>query len=336
MELTHLEVVSRQEIDCFVKTYMTATAAAAYAAVKQGAAGEDVDTSFAFQNRRIRANLYMSAAGINAAFRVLNDRIPTLEELYLPQGIERLASFQDGLVIAVGVTGSGKSTTLASIIDIINHTRAENIITMEDPIEYIYTPDRARIQQREIGTHTPSFGAALRGAMRQDPDVVLLGELRDLDTISNALTLAETGHLTFCTLHAKSVPETIDRIIDVFPEGKQEQIRVQLASVLRAVIHQKLVPNRSDGRVPLVELLMTDETVAGMIRQKQPSNSIRDYLRSQRLLGNVHIVDNVVWHCRAGHISLEQVQTVLTPEDYALAQSILASGKNTLFGGTRR
>ncbi len=294
----------------------------------------DIDTSFDCLGRRLRANVYKGLSGVNIALRLLGEKIPTIEELKLPSSIVNLAKFKSGLVIVVGTTGSGKSTTLASIIDIINHTEQVNVLTIEDPIEYIYKSDKARIEQREVGTHISSFSEASRGAMRQDPDVLLIGELRDLPTIASALTLAETGHLVFCTLHAKSVPETIDRVIDVFPHEGQEQIRVQLASVLKAVVHQKLVPSIESGLTPLVELLIVDDVVSGMIRQKQQLNTIRDHLRTQKLNGNVHLADNVVWHCRSNHIRLETVKSYISNDDFQIAKVILASGKNSLlFGG---
>lgn len=299
--------------------------------MSNGALVPDIDTSFECLGRRIRANIYNGANGINLALRILSDEIPTTTELKLPPSVKNFAELPNGLVIVVGTTGSGKSTTLASIINIINHTKYVNIITIEDPIEYIYSEDKARIVQREVGTHTPDFNEAVRGSMRQDPDVLLVGELRDLQTISSALTLAETGHLVFCTLHAKSVTDTIDRIIDVFSAEGQEQIRVQLSSVLRGIIHQRLVPDLSGGRVPLTEILVVDDVVSGMIRQKQKSNSIRDYLRSQKFGGSVHLVDNVVWLCKNNCLSLESVKNVLSSDDFTLAKSILASGDKNRF-----
>lgn len=292
---------------------------------------EDIDTSFEYCNRRIRANIFVGISGINIALRILGERVPKINELNLPPSIESLTKLSSGLVIVVGVTGSGKTTTLASIIDSINHNRKMNIISIEDPIEYIYIPDKSRIEQRELYTHTPSFSAAIKGAMRQDPNVILIGELRDLDTISSALTLAETGHLVFCTLHAKSVPDTIDRIIDVFPAEAKEQIRYQLSSVLRCIIYQKLIPDLKGGMLPLVEILISDDVIAGMIRQKQSFNSVRDYLRSQRTSGNVHLVDNVVWHCKNGRITLESIKNILIPNDYTIANTILLNGRQNIY-----
>lgn len=325
--------ITLDAIELFVSTYIP-SCLELFKKLTKGMLDFDIDTSFECLERRIRANFYLSSSGVNIALRILSEKIPTVDELKLPPSIVNLAKLKTGLVIVVGTTGSGKSTTLASIINIINHNEQVNIITIEEPIEYIYSSDKSRIEQREVGTHTKSFAEAARGAMRQDPDVLLIGELRDLTTISSALSLAETGHLVFCTLHAKSVTDTIDRAIDVFPHEGQEQIRVQLASVLKAVVHQKLVPSTGGGLTPLVELLIVDDIVSGMIRQKQQSNSLRDHLRSQKLNGNVHLADNVVWHCRNNQIKLESVKNFLSTDDYTIAKSILSSGRNNLlFGG---
>lgn len=297
---------------------------------------KDIDTSFSYHASRMRANLFLSVNGINLALRLLNERIPTPEELHLPVTVADLANEISGLILIVGTTGSGKSTTLASILNIINHTRCVNILTIEDPIEYLYVQDKARMEQREIGAHTPSYESAIRGAMRQDPDMIELGELRDLNTISSALTLAETGHLVFSTLHAASVPDTIDRMIDVFPPEGQEQIRIQLASVLRCVIHQRLVPAVSGGRIPLVEILKVDDVVRSMIRSRQQSNSLRDYLRSRNAQGNIHLADNVVWHCNAGLLSLDSVQYILSANDYNLAKTLLNKRAGGMYGTEKK
>ena len=327
-------LITAPDIETFVKEFIPLYIKEVEA-ILNGAVVPDIDTSFECMGRRIRANIYCGKSGINMALRILADKIPTSDELKLPPSVKNLAEFPDGLVVIVGTAGSGKSTTLASIINIINHTKHVNIITIEDPIEYIYEEDKARIEQRDVKIHTPDFKEAVRGAMRQNPDVLLVGELRDLEAISSALTLAEAGNLVFCTLHAKSVPGTIDRIIDVFPAESQEQIRVQLSSVLRGIVHQRLVPDLRGGRVPLTEILMVDNVVSGMIRQRQKSNSIRDHLRSQKLSGSVHLVDNVVWLCRNNNLSLESIKSILSNDDYNLAKSILSNGKTgkLLFGG---
>jgi twitching motility protein PilT len=194
--------------------------------------------------------------------------LKTLEELNLSQSLHELTNKPRGLVLVTGPTGSGKSTTLAALIDEINRSRADHIITIEDPIEFLHRHKQCIVNQREIGADAPSFSDALRAALRQDPDVVLLGEMRDLETTSTALTAAETGHLVFATLHTQSAPGTIDRIIDQFPAEQQEQIRMQLAGTLQGVVTQALVPTADGaGRVPVLEILFPDDAVRNLIRQ---------------------------------------------------------------------
>ena len=217
---------------------------------------------------RFRVNAYYQRMSLGAAFRMIPTRIKTLEELSLP---ERLYEFGDkprGLVLVTGPTGSGKSTTLAALIDRINRTRAEHILTIEDPIEFLHQHRRCIVNQREIGEDATTFAEGLRAALRQDPDVILVGEMRDLETIATALTAAETGHLVFATLHTQSAPQTIDRIIDAFPAGQQQQVRVQLAATLQGVVTQNLVPTADRrGRAAALEILMPDDAVRNLIRQ---------------------------------------------------------------------
>jgi twitching motility protein PilT len=217
---------------------------------------------------RFRVNVYSQRESLAAAFRLIPFGIKTLEELGLPSSLHEFASKPRGLVLITGPTGSGKSTTLASLIDEINRTRAHHIITIEDPIEFLHRHKRCIVNQREIGPDTQSFADALRSALRQDPDVILLGEMRDLETISTALTAAETGHLVFGTLHTQSAPSTIDRMIDVFPPQQQEQIRIQIAGTLQGVVSQALLPTADGkGRVPALEILFPDDAVRNLVRQ---------------------------------------------------------------------
>jgi twitching motility protein PilT len=217
---------------------------------------------------RFRVNVYFQRESIGAAFRQIPQDIKSLEELGLPTTLHDLTKKPRGLVLVTGPTGSGKSTTLAALIDEINRTRAEHILTIEDPIEFVHRHKRCIVNQREIGVDATGFGLALRAALRQDPDVILVGEMRDLETIGTALTAAETGHLVFGTLHTQSAPSTIDRIIDVFPAVQQEQIRVQLAATLQGVVTQALLPT-ADGtsRVAALEVLFPDDAVRNLIRQ---------------------------------------------------------------------
>jgi twitching motility protein PilT len=217
---------------------------------------------------RFRVNVYFQRESIGAAFRLIPTELKTLEELGIPASLHVLAEKPRGLVLVTGPTGSGKSTTLAAIIDEINRNRSEHILTIEDPIEFLHRHKRCIVNQREIGPDATSFADALRAALRQDPDVILVGEMRDLETISTALTAAETGHLVFGTLHTQSAPSTIDRIIDVFPAEQQEQVRIQIANSLQGVVTQALLPTADQmGRVPALEILLPDDAVRNLIRQ---------------------------------------------------------------------
>jgi twitching motility protein PilT len=217
---------------------------------------------------RFRVNIYFQRGSIVAAFRLIPQEVKTLEELGLPAVLRELAQKPRGIVLVTGPTGSGKSTTLAAMIDEVNRTRAEHILTIEDPIEFVHRHKRCIVNQREIGPDAKSFGEALKGALRQDPDVILVGEMRDLETISTALTAAETGHLVFATLHTQSAPSTIDRIIDVFPPEQQEQVRIMIAGSLQGVVTQTLLPTADgNGRIAALEILLPDDAVRNLIRQ---------------------------------------------------------------------
>ncbi len=230
-----------------------------------------IDLSYSMPGlARFRVNLYSQRESLAAAFRMIPATLKTLEELGMPTSLYDLTLNPRGLVLVTGPTGSGKSTTLAALIDHINSTRAEHIITIEDPIEFLHKHKRCIVNQRELGEDATSFADALRGALRQDPDVILLGEMRDLETISTALTAAETGHLVFGTLHTQSAPSTVDRVIDVFPAEQQDQIRIQLAATLVGVLTQTLLPTADGrGRAPGIELLLPDDAVRNLIRQSK-------------------------------------------------------------------
>ncbi len=217
---------------------------------------------------RFRVNVLSQKNGTEAVMRLIPTKIPTPRELRLSDAIMALTRLPRGLVLVTGATGTGKTTTLASMIDIINNERHEHILTIEDPIEYVYEHKKCIVRQREIGLNTHSFSSALKFALRQDPDVILVGEMRDLETISLALTGAETGHLVFSTLHTQDAPQTIDRVIDVFPPHQQQQIRVQLAATLRAVICQQLLP-RADGkgRIAAREVMIVTHAISNLIRE---------------------------------------------------------------------
>lgn len=217
---------------------------------------------------RFRCSYFYQKNSLAAAFRYISREILSIEELNLPGQIEEFADYPRGLVLVTGPTGCGKSTTLASIINLINNNRSENIITIEDPIEYLFTHKKSIVSQREVLTDTRSFGTALKYILREDPNVIMVGEIRDLETISSTLTAAETGHLVFSTLHTQDAPQTIDRIIDIFPTHQQNQVRSQLAGILKAVLVQQLIPNKDNtGRLPATELMFVTPAIKNMIRE---------------------------------------------------------------------
>ena len=241
-------------------------------------ANKEIDFGYQFEGYRFRINAYFSKGLLCAAFRLIGNKIKTVEELGLPPLFHKFAQYNHGLVLVTGPTGEGKSTTLASLINEINQNSAKHIITIEDPIEYVYPPGKSIISQRELHLDTHSWSIALKSILREDPDVALIGEMRDYDTIQAAITVAETGHLVFSTLHTGSSPEAINRMIDVFPAHQQNQIRAQLASVLRAVVAQRLLPTADQKtRVPALEILLNTPAVASVIRE-----------------GKIHLLDNIL------------------------------------------
>ena len=228
----------------------------------------DADFAYANQFGRFRTSVVRQRLGIDIVFRIINTQVRTMDELGLPEHLKLLTRYQNGLILVTGSVGSGKSTTLAALIEQVNMERREHIITLEDPIEYVFEPKGCHITQREVHTHTRSFGAALRGSLREDPDVIMVGEMRDLETISLAITASETGHLVMGTLHTGNASRTLDRLLDVFPVDQQEQIRIMVSESLRGIISQQLVP-RDDGagRVLALETLTNTPAVANVIRE---------------------------------------------------------------------
>jgi twitching motility protein PilT len=264
----------------------------------------EVDFSFAFGDvARFRANAYHQKGSLGLALRLIPTKIKSIEELGMPDTLNKLTEIPRGLVLVTGPTGSGKSTTLAAMIAKINAERAEHIITIEDPIEYTHSHGKSVIEQREVHYDTRSFAAALRSVLREDPDVVLVGEMRDLETIAAAITIAETGHLVFATLHTNNAAQSIDRMIDVFPPHQQQQIRSQLSNILQAVVSQRLVPAIGGGRIAVAEIMVANSAVRNIIRE-----------------GKTHQLDAVI---QTG--SEEGMQTM----DRALA-TLVRAGKITL------
>jgi len=228
---------------------------------------KEIDLSYNYKEKaRYRINVFYQRGYLSAALRFLPSKIRTVKELNLPQIVERFASHSQGFLLIVGPTGHGKTTTMAALVDYINHHFAKHVVTIEDPIEYVFDQDKSLIEQREVGTDTKSFARALRGALRQDPDVIMVGEMRDLETISTALTAAETGHLVIATLHTNNAAQTIDRIIDSFPAEAKNQVRAQLAATLLGVVSQRLVPRVNGGRIPAAEVMIVNSAIRNLIR----------------------------------------------------------------------
>jgi twitching motility protein PilT len=254
---------------------------------------------------RFRVNTYKQRGSYGMAARLVNSRIPSFDELGLPNSLEDLARKKRGLVLVTGPTGSGKSTTLASMIDLINTERACHVMTLEDPIEYLHHHKKSMVNQREVGNDTNSFEKGLRAALREDPDVILVGEMRDLETISIAITAAETGHLVFSTLHTQGAAATIDRAIDVFPPHQQQQIRIQLAAVLEGVISQQLLPKKdTKGRVAAFEVLLTNNAVRNLIRENK-THQIQTVIQTGKNVGMQTMDASLVELFRKGHITEE-------------------------------
>jgi twitching motility protein PilT len=273
---------------------------------------------------RFRVNVYQQRGTVNLVFRAVPTKILTIQELHLPAVIEKMTAETRGMILVTGTTGSGKSTTLASIIDQINRTRTENVITIEDPIEFLHRDRKCLVSQREIGADTESFSVALRSAMRQDPDVILVGEMRDFETISTALVAAETGHLVLSTLHTVDATETVNRIISVFPPYQQKQIRLQLAGILKGVISQRLVP-RADGqgRVPAVEVMVATQTIKESIIDPEKTRRIHDVIAAGTSQYGMQTFDqSLAALCLEKLISQEEaLRWCSNPDDFALKMS---------------
>ena len=270
---------------------------------------KEIDFAFSYEDKiRFRINVYFQRGYLSAALRLIPTHIRTVEELNLPPILHEFSKYNQGFVLVVGPAGHGKTTTLAALIDEVNHKRMDHIITIEDPIEYTFIQDRALIDQREVGSDTLSFHNGLRSVLRQDPDVVMIGEMRDPESISIALTAAETGHLVFSTLHTNSSSQTIDRIIDGFPASQQNQVRSQLASTLIGIISERLVPRISGGRIPACEIMFANAAVKNLIREAK-TYQIDLVIETSTQEGMSSLNRSLIDLVRKREISLETAET---------------------------
>jgi twitching motility protein PilT len=279
-------------------------------------AGREVDFSFSFgESARIRGNAFRQRGSAALALRIVPRRIPSFDDLHLPPAVRGFATLRQGLVLVTGPTGSGKSTTLAAIIDWINEHRRLHVLTIEDPIEYLHDYKRSVVNQREVGSDTDSFADALRSALREDPDVLLVGEMRDLESIRFALTLAETGHLVFATLHTNETAQAIDRVIDVFPADQQPQIRVQLANTLTGVVYQRLLPRTGGGQVAAYEVLVATAPVRNLVKEGK-TNQLRNQLVTGQQHGSLTLELSLNWLVGNGIVSYDEaVSRSLYPKE---------------------
>ena len=278
-------------------------------------ANKEIDLSVTSPSGRFRANIYYQQGTIAAAFRLIPAKIKTIDELGLPSICHEAVKLRQGLVLVTGPTGHGKSTTLASMIQTINMKSAHHIVTIEDPIEFIYPRGMSIISQREMHSDTHSWNVALKSALREDPDIVLVGEMRDYETIAAALTVAETGHLVFATLHTNSAAQSIDRIVDVFPENQQPQVKLQLSSVLEAIVAQRLVPAAAGGRVAVAEVLTSSPAIKTTIREGK-THLIDNIIQTSGELGMMLLETSLAKAVKEGKISVETATSyAVRPED---------------------
>ena len=281
----------------------------------------ELDLAGSWGGNRCRVHLFRQQGQPSIALRLLRETIPELENLGLPPAALELTTLHKGLVLVPGETGSGKSTTLASMLDRINHTRRAHIVTLEDPVEYLYKPDLCAINQREIGRDTRSFSDGLRASLREDPNVILIGEMRDRDTIETAITAAETGHLVFGTLHTGSASDAVDRIVQVFPEGMQTQIRLQLSMVLQAVLTQQLVQKKGGGRVLACELMLVTDAIRNLIRAGN-TPQIANAIATSAAIGGMTMDQALVRLYRAGLITRDTALHYAHEQDYVKKNAV--------------
>jgi twitching motility protein PilT len=292
------EVLTEADMKGFISVFLSAESKAILEREK------NVDFSYSLTRARFRGNVYYRQGATSIALRLIPKVIRTLSELNLPPILETFTRKQQGFFLVVGPIGQGKSTTIASMIDLINQTRTEHIMTIEDPVEYLYDSKKSIIDQREVRVDTPDFKDALTAMFRQDIDVAMVGEMRDTETIATAVTAAETGHLIFSTLHTNNAAQTIDRIIDSFPEGQQDQVRVQLSGSLTGIFSQRLIPRISGGLIPAYELLINNNAVANLIRERR-THEINTVIETSSQEGMIDLNRSLAELVRAGEISVE-------------------------------
>jgi twitching motility protein PilT len=309
-------VLTRDDTEMIVKRILTPDLYNAFVEALQ------VDFSFTWkEHARIRGNAYVQRGTPAVSLRIIPLAIPTLDDLGLPQSVAKFAEEPSGLVLTTGPTGAGKSTTLASLIDHVNMRRQCHILTIEDPIEYMYSHKKAVVSQREIGTDADSFEVALRAALREDPDVILVGEMRDLESIAATLTLAETGHLVFATLHTNDTAQALDRIVDVFPTNRRDQIQVQLSSTLRGVIYQRLIPRIGGGLVGAYEIMVCNNAVKNLVREGK-TRQLRNVVATARAEGMQTLEANLSDLIGRGIITEESAVSVsLHPREIVVSQN---------------
>lgn len=315
--ISNYKPLTRQDLETMIFSLLNATQKAMLLDTKE------LDFSFTFDDGggknlgRFRSNLYYQRGYLSGAFRFLEPNIRTIEELHLPKILHEFANLKQGFILVTGPTGHGKSTTLAAIINEINLNKAFHILTIEDPIEYVYPPGKSIISQRAMGIDTHSWSLALRSALREDPDVVLVGEMRDPETMAAAITIAETGHLVFSTLHTNSASQSIDRIIDSFSAEQQPQIKIQLAATLKGIISQRLLQQISGGRVPAVEVLIGTNAVASNVREGK-THLIDSVIQTSQEAGMITLEASLASLVLAGSISLETAKSYALHQDYLL------------------
>ena len=281
----------------------------------------EIDSAGTWGGNRCRVHIFRQMGVPSVALRLLREEIPQLEKLGLPPAALDLPKHHKGIILVTGETGSGKSTTLAAMLDHINHTRKAHIVTLEDPVEYLYKPDLCAINQREVGKDTKSFSEGLRASLREDPNVILIGEMRDKDTIETAITAAETGHLVFGTLHTGSASDSVDRIVQVFPEGMQTQIRLQLSMCLQAVLTQQLVPKKGGGRALAVEFMVVTDAIRNLIRAGN-TPQIANAVATSAAIGGQTMDQALVRLVRGGQITREMAMKYAHDPDYVKKNAI--------------